>query len=100
MNGQAKIDFENYVSNLKVAPYICMLDSIPKSYLNALIFDFFDSVGIYISVNKMELLDGFSYTILKEKYSYGAKEINRILATEKAIEKALELYNLKFKKDE
>lgn len=45
-------DFEKYVECLEVAPYTSMLGSVPKCYLNALIIEFFDSVGYYIEILK------------------------------------------------
>lgn len=93
LNGKAKIDFENYIRNLEVAPYVVMLDEIPKCYLYALIIEWLDSVKIFISISKLELSNGFSYSVLSEKLGFGGKEKTRQEATEKAIEKAVEIYN-------
>jgi hypothetical protein len=51
LTGKCKEDFEQYLQNLELAPYVSMLDQIPKCYLNALIVDFFDSVGLTIDRN-------------------------------------------------
>jgi len=53
LTGKCKEDFEKYISNLSVAPYVVMLDQIPETYLNALITDFFDSKSIYIDIEVM-----------------------------------------------
>ena len=48
---KAKEDFEKHVENLPVAPYVSMLDSIPTTYLNALIIEWFDKKGFTIDRN-------------------------------------------------
>jgi len=103
LNGKAKEEFEKYVSNLEVAPYLVMLDQIPQCYLNALIIDFFDSVGIYILISPSDNKDNWCFVILEEdimspfyeSYKSNDDSKSRTEATEKAIEKAVEIFNQK-----
>ena len=105
LNGKAKKDFILWLNNQPVAPYEVMLDDIPKCYLNALIIEWFDSVGIYISVKRLCTSLKFRcwyFIITNEDGNYlnnhGADEsrINndsRIEITIKAIKNANEIYN-------
>ena len=94
LTGKASKDFEKYVTELEVAPYISMLDSIPKCYLYSLMVDFFDSVEIKIFIQ-----EAFTY-YFRCYFSYDnipywihEKFNTRQEATKKAIEKANEIYN-------
>ena len=105
LTGKTKEDFILWLNNQPVAPYEVMLDDIPKCYLNALIIEWFDSVGIYISVKRLCTSLKFRcwyFVITNEEGDYlnkhGADEsrINndsRIEITQKAIKKANEIYN-------
>lgn len=104
MNGQAKIDFEKW---LKQQPFVNynkytkqiiihnkVYSELNKRFQHALIIEFFDSVGIIITINYWTEA---SYTISnknggKDLYS-GLCGKTRQEATEKAIEKAVEIYN-------
>lgn len=73
LTDKCKEDFEKYVLELKVAPYISMLYDIPECYLNSLIIEFFDSVGININV---EPYFDFNRRLLFSGYIVGARNIN------------------------
>lgn len=97
MNGQAKIDF------LKQSKYIeSIFNELPKIYQNALIIEFFDSVGIYINISTS------TFKISQREFNFEIKDndckgygyLKRQQATEKALEKAITLYNEKFKENE
>lgn len=104
MNGQAKIDFEKWLKNKDPFLFDDELFGIFNLHpllVDALIIEFFDNVGIIIK-NEYKHRDGFDFSI-----SYRSKNFNpyslfkgnlkcvwhRKLATEKAIEKAVEIYN-------
>lgn len=93
----AKKDFEKYVENLQVSSYISMLENIPITYLNALIIDWFDSIGIYIEVLREP--DFYAFQIHKGNYKkihFNEGGFNsRQEATTEAIKKANEIYNSK-----
>jgi hypothetical protein len=88
MNGQAKIDFVEWVK--KEHPLLGIDDIIPKTCINALKIDFFDSVG--------DLKNGTQIRHLLIEYYLEFDKINE--ATEQAINKAVEIYNLKHKNNE
>ena len=102
MNGQAKIDF------LKQSKYIeSIFNELPKIYQNALIIEWFDSVGIYISINYVSVHTdlrsgkGFQSLVCYGNLSTMFRGVDtRQQATEKALEKAIILYNEKFKENE
>jgi len=105
MNGQAKIDFEkdfilnydfaeNYL-NVKLCHSVLeAFYKLPKSMQNAVKKDFFDSVGIYILPNRAFAFDEWNYEILGH-ITAGFNFKTRTEATEQAINKAVEIYNLK-----
>jgi hypothetical protein len=71
-------------------------------FLNALIIEFFDSVGIYISihyvdfVNKLTSAKGFEGIVTHGHLSTRFREVGtRLEATKAGIEKANEIYNAK-----
>lgn len=71
---------------------------MPKSFQNALIIEWFDSVGIYIDIGIHNVSrNTFNYSIhLKQKNIYSDLYTSiktRIKATEQAIKKANEIYN-------
>ena len=74
---------------------------------NALIIEWFDSVGIYISINYLSIhsdlrkAKGFESLVCYKNLSTMFREVKtRQQATEKAIEKAIILYNEKFKEND
>jgi hypothetical protein len=109
LTGKCKEDFENYIQNLQVAPYVSMLDQVPKCYLNALIIDFLDSVNLFIGVDSWRSAGNKEETY----FWYNVKDINqeslinsdyhssiymsmkktRLEATNEAILKANTIYN-------
>ena len=93
LNGKAKKDFILWLNNQPVAPYEVMLDDIPKCYLNSLIIEWFDSIGIYITSDYFELNKGFYSEILNENFAI-VKPTRQEALTE-AIKKANEIYNSK-----
>ncbi|QHC84963.1 hypothetical protein AS589_09360 [Empedobacter brevis] len=69
-------------------------------YLNALIIEFLDSVGVYIyfDTGTYVLKPNYRYKIITEDDTYiGYKENSRKEATVQAIKKANEIYNERFK---
>lgn len=95
LTGKAEVDF------IKWASYNYGEDSgdlamMREVYRNALIIEFFDSVGIYIDI-RIEFNDSF---VLKTFDSYAEDDYvgnysNRQEATIQAIEKANDIYNEK-----
>jgi len=70
-------------------------ENLPESCQNALIIDFFDSVGIYVTILPCidETFD--SYVTIKEKRIEACQfQENRTKATNAAITKANEIYNM------
>lgn len=105
MNGQAKIDFVEWVK--KEYPLLGIDDIMPKTCINALKIEWFDTIGIYIQITSeydLENLDiiNFWYKIINiDRYIHVGVDFNtRQQATEKAIEKAIILYNEKFKEND
>lgn len=80
-------DFTFWLYN-KHAMKIFNIEFMKPLLFNALIIDFFDSVGIYIEIIRND--DYFDYVVMEE-WDYGF-EI-RQEAIEKAIEKANKIYN-------
>ena len=106
LTGKAKEDFENYVLNKKLGHDSEVLISVynqeslfinykdvKKPLLNALIIEWFDSVGIYITSDYFELNKGFYSEILNENFEI-VKPTRQEAITE-AIKKANEIYNSK-----
>lgn len=94
LSGKCEIAFNEYCknkglenfNNKKYALIVC------KSFWNTLFIDFFDSVGIYIGIDPLYDMQG-TFRVYLDKY--GFQSISRQEATEKAIEKANEIYNSK-----
>ena len=106
LTGKAKEDFENYVLNENLRHDSEVLISVynqetlfidykdvKKTLLNALIIEWFDSVGIYITSDYFELNKGFYSEILNENFAI-VKPTRQEALTE-AIKKANEIYNSK-----
>jgi len=102
LTGKCKEGFEKYIENLEIAPYVVMLGSIPKCYLNSLIIDYFDTLYFFIFIektyNEAEDEDKLTYTIdFPNDIIFSTWDNlyfnSRQEATEKAIEKANDLIN-------
>jgi len=93
LNGKAERDFCKWVfEKHNIQPY----NIWNKIFLNALIIDWFDSVGIYINIEPFY----YKKQLYFKQYVLGYKDINeqntyfkRTDATEEAIKKANEIYN-------
>ena len=93
LTGKAKEDFYKYI-NIKDYK---LFDYVRKKYaneivLNALIIEWFDSVGIYITSDYFELTKGFYSEVLDSNFAI-VKPTRQEALTE-AIKKANEYYNL------
>ena len=106
LTGKAKKDFENYVLNKELGHDSEVLinvynqetlfidyKNVKKTLLNALIVEWFDSIGIYITSDYFELIKGFYSEILNENFAI-VKPTRQEVLTE-AIKKANEIYNNK-----
>ena len=106
LTGKAKEDFENYVLNENLGHDSEVLISVynqetlfidykdvKKPLLNALIIEWFDSVGIYITSDYFELNKGFYSEILESNFEIIKPTRQEALA--EAIKKANEIYNSK-----
>jgi len=110
LTGKCKIEFENWILNNKSnhdsARMIKIFNQkdlfvsylgIGETFLNALIIEFFDSVGIKILIDTLHFQNWFFYkiknniNIIEDIIVYNS----RIKATNKAIIKANEIYNSK-----
>ena len=94
LTGKAKEDFYKY---LNIKDYK-LFDYVRKKYANeivsnALIIEWFDSVGIYITSDYLELNRVFYSEILNENFEI--VKPNRQEALTEAIKKANEIYNSK-----
>ena len=106
LTGKAKEDFENYVLNKKLGHDSEVLisvynqeslfinyNNIKETLLNALIIEWFDSVGIIITSDYFELNKGFYSEILESNFEIIKPTRQEALA--EAIKKANEIYNNK-----
>ena len=90
LTGKCKSEFLKRYGNLEY--------EIDEIYLNALIIDFFDSVGIYISINR-EISENsfwnfdFTYKENLNNTFFTDYYETRQQATEEAIKKANEIFN-------
>ena len=103
LTGKAKEDFYKYIN---IEDYK-LFDYVRKKYaneivLNALIIEWFDSVGIYISINYVDFYDefrnntGFETYVTNKGLSVKFRSVSiRQEATIQAIKKANEIYNNK-----
>ena len=101
LTGKAKEDFYKYIN---IEDYK-LFDYVRKKYaneivLNALIIEWFDSVGIYISINYVDFYDefrnntGFETYVTNKGLSVKFRSVSiRQEATIQAIKKANEIYN-------
>ena len=88
LTGKAKEKFLEYV--LKNYGYDkTAISYCPEIYLNAIIIEFFDSVGLFFSINyEDKVFDTYINTLWVD-----TNQPTRKQATEKAIERANEIYN-------
>ena len=106
LTGKAKEDFENYILNENLRHDSEVLISVynqetlfidykdvKKPLLNALIIEWFDSVGIIITSDYFELNKGFYSEILESNFEIIKPTRQEALA--EAIKKANEIYNNK-----
>ena len=96
LTGKAKesfIDYLNKTNQIKIEKGILNLhwQDFPQKYIHALIIDFFDSVGIYITSDYFELNKGFYSEILDSNFEI-VKPTRQEALTE-AIKKTNEIYN-------
>ena len=95
LTDKAKIEFESYYNN-STADFLLNgidFDDLPLCVKNALIIDWFDSIGIYIVNNRSFRFNKWNYEILGN-FTSGFDSKSRQEATKKAIEKANEIYNI------
>ena len=106
LTGKAKEDFENYVLNKELGNDSEVLisvynqetlfinyNNVKETLLNALIIEWFDSVGIIITSDYFELNKGFYSEILESNFEIIKPTRQEALA--EAIKKANEIYNNK-----
>lgn len=68
-------------------------ETLPESCKNALIIDFFDSVGIFIGIVRFNVGSGYFESRIPYQGGIYFTSISRTEATNKAIEKANVIYN-------
>ena len=106
LTGKTKEDFENYVLNKNLGHDSEVLisvynqeslfinyNNVKETLLNALIIEWFDSVGIIITSDYFELNKGFYSEILESNFEIVKPTRQEALA--EAIKKANEIYNNK-----
>ena len=98
LTGKAKESFIDYLdktNQIKIEKGILNLhwQDFPEKFKNALIIEWFDSVGIYITSDYFELNKGFYSEILNSNFAI-VKPTRQEALTE-AIKKANEIYNSK-----
>ena len=99
LTGKAKESFIDYLdktNQIKIEKGILNLhwQDLPEKFKNALIIEWFDSVGIYITSDYFELNKGFYSEILNSNFEI-IKPTRQEALTE-AIKKANEIYNEKY----
>ena len=100
LTGKAKEDF----IKTKIGNEISLFESMLPIYSNALIIEWFDSIGIYIIISPSDNPKNWFYTILGEDILSPFYQMyqslddfeNRQEALTEAIKKANEIYNEKF----
>ena len=92
---EAFIDYLDKTNQITIEKGILKLhwQDFPEKYIHALIIDFFNSVGIYITSDYFELNKGFYSEILDSNFEI-IKPTRQEASTE-AIKKANEIYNEK-----
>lgn len=101
LTDKCKKDFLIWLKAQDVAPYPVMFDELPDIIKKTYIIEYFDSVGIHISIKvfKDHCNDiGFEYSVVSKKNDSEIKYLHsRSLAIDLAIEKANEIYNAQSK---
>lgn len=100
LTGKTKTYFETWLENQEVAPYKAMFWDVPKIIQQAYIIDFFDSIGVYIIIDKHPqwYWKLFRYIIIYEwmdrnNYPISTAYAERHITTDVAIKKANEIVN-------
>ena len=98
LTGKAKESFIDYLdktNQIKIEKGILNLhwQDLPEKFKNALIIEWFDSVGIYVTSDYFELNNGFYSEILDSNFEI-IKPTRQEALTE-AFKKANEIYNEK-----
>ena len=102
LTDEAKLDFERWLHSNDVLikegiyddTYLTdVFEKLPLNLQYASIIEWFDSVGIYITTDYLELNRGFYSEILNENFEI--VKPTRQLALTEAIKKANEIYNSK-----
>ena len=102
LTGETKLDFERWLHSNDVLikdgiyddTYLTdVFDKLPLNLQYTSIIEWFDSVGIYITTDYLELNRGFYSEILNENFEI--VKPTRQLALTEAIKKANEIYNSK-----
>jgi hypothetical protein len=95
-SGQAKKDFEKWLKKSYNGYSVDFYLSLPKAFKYGVIVDWFDSVGIYVSIeryySRSTLLD-VNRCNYESDSENGGEYKTRPQARQKAIEKATEIYN-------
>ena len=94
---KAKEDFLEYYNNHSIKYLLSWtdFDDLPLVVKNALIIEWFDSVGIYINIENLYYQSWWYYKVKQcpDTYEQVIMQNTRQDAIEKAIEKANEIYN-------
>ena len=97
LTGKAKEDFLEYYNNHSIKYLLSWtdFDDLPLVVKNALIIEWFDSVGIYINIENLYYQSWWYYKVKKcpDTYKQVIMQNTRQEATEEAIKKANEIYN-------
>jgi len=95
LTDKCKIKFNNWLNSLQVAPYVVMFDDLPKIVQHAYLIEFFDSVGIIITHTYYPKTKRFVSKIRTNRDYDSTSFGNRKNTTDRAIEKANKIFNLK-----
>ena len=111
LTGETKLDFERWLHSNDVLikdgiyddTYLTdVFDKLPLNFQNALIIEWFDSVGIFVSINYVDFYDelrnntGFETYVTNKGLSIKFRSVSsRQEAIKQAIKKANEIYNEK-----
>ena len=97
LTGKAKEDFIEYYNNHSIKYLLSWtyFDDLPLVVKNALIIEWFDSVGIYINIENLYYQSWWYYKVKQcpDTYEQVIMQNTRQKAIEKAIKKANEIYN-------
>lgn len=105
LTGKCKEDFEKWYYNryadeciIGKAPYLKLMEIFPLSMQYGIMVDFFDNVGINVTITQKDMQSWFSWRIVCfPDYNEEGSGLNRrYQARELSIKKANELYNEKF----